>query len=115
PVGYHQTVTKNVYSVLSIVGENVYVGRLVQLLEDLKAYRGGNLIIHDSRFVSGFRHRFSLSNKDIVIPSALYRLDSAEEEIVVKAEGADVYVLRSMTPQEVQEWIWRLKNSSSAS
>ena len=93
------------YRILAEVGNNVYFGKLIDLLKEKPDCRDKTPYakMQIGRY-SSLNVDWTLENKIIIIPSTIYNINDMEKKIVYELSDG-IYVVKNMTFQEKNEWI----------
>ena len=93
------------YRILAEVGNNVYFGKLIDLLQENPDCRDKTPYakMQIGRY-SSLNVDWTLENKTIIIPSTIYNINDVEKKVIYELSDG-IYAVKDMTYQEKNEWI----------
>lgn len=99
------------YRLLSEIGNNIYVGRVANLLLEKPDNREGTSLIkalHHPEylgFYSSLNVDWVLENKTIIVATTIYNIQPLEREILCRTEMEGIYVIKDLVEREKIEWL----------
>lgn len=101
------------FRLLGEIGNNIYVGHLVDLIKDNYTNYGWMDTEEAGPFV-GYLDRSvpkDLRSKTIIVPSTVYNIDQIETEILIETSMDGIFILKNMSREEELDWVSRYERN----